>query len=147
MNMQQIGIAAAIVVSLLGMEPLWADHGGGEHFSFYIERLKAAEQGNVVAQRRFGGMYRKGRWVAKSYEKAQEWYSKAAEQGDADSQFWLGIAYQNGRGVEKDYEAAVGLYRKAAKGVMLARIGLGRSLKEQWRRWIWADELVPAAVD
>ncbi len=71
-------------------------------------------------------MYRKGRGVARNYEKAVEWYLKAAEQGHATAQFNLGIMYRKGRGVAQNDEIAVEWFLKAAEqGYATAQNNLG----------------------
>ena len=47
--------------------------------------MKAAEQGNVIAQNNVGYMYETGQGIAKDREKALEWYQKAAAQGDGEA--------------------------------------------------------------
>ena len=60
-------------------------------------------------------MYEDGDGVAKSYEKAAEWYLKAAEQGNVDAQERLGRMYSSGYGVAKSHEKSAEWYRKAAE--------------------------------
>ncbi len=80
------------------------------------EYIKAAEQGNALAQLNLGAMYDYGReGVPKDDQQAVVWYRKAAEQGNAGAQFSLGRMYANGRGVPKDDQQAVVWYRKAAE--------------------------------
>ena len=47
---------------------------------------RAAEQGDVEAQKRLALLYLQGRGVAKDSQEAEKWYSKAAGQGDPDAQ-------------------------------------------------------------
>ena len=68
--------------------------------------LKAAKQGNAVAQYNLGVMYQQGKGVPKNDKTAGKWYTLAAEQGDADAQSNLGWMYYNGRGVLQDYVRA-----------------------------------------
>ena len=77
--------------------------------------LELANEGDACAQNNLGLMYKYGRGVERSYEKAVEWYLKAAEQGDADAQCNLGFMYELGDGVEQSYEKAVEWYLKAAE--------------------------------
>ena len=48
---------------------------------------KAAEQGNVKAQKTLGDFYLYGVGVEQDEEKAIEWYNRAAEQGDLEAYF------------------------------------------------------------
>ena len=59
-------------------------------------------------------MYRDGRGVELSYEKAAEWYLKAAKQGLAGAQYNLVRMYKNGLGVEQSAEKALEWLQKAA---------------------------------
>ena len=77
--------------------------------------LKAAEQGDSVAQNNLGSCYYHGQGVAQDYSEAVKWYRKAAEQGNSYAQYNLGICYHNGQGVQRNYSAAVKWYRKAAE--------------------------------
>ncbi len=45
-----------------------------------------AQQGDRDAQYRLGSLYRSGRGVAKSHEKAVQWFRKAAEAGHPGAQ-------------------------------------------------------------
>ena len=77
--------------------------------------LELANEGDACAQNNLGWMYKYGRGVEQSYEKAAGWYLKAAEQGYADAQCNLGFMYELGDGVEQSYEKAVEWYLKAAE--------------------------------
>ena len=68
---------------------------------------KAAEQGEMYAQKNLGWMYENGRGVAQSDMEAVKWYRKAAEQGEMYAQNNLGWMYQSGRGVAQDDVEAV----------------------------------------
>lgn len=92
--------------------------------------LELANEGDACAQNNLGLMYKYGRGVERSYEKAVEWYLKAAEQGDADAQCNLGFMYELGDGVEQSYEKAVEWYLKAAEqGLARAQYDLGDMYK------------------
>jgi len=52
--------------------------------------MKAAEQGDAMAQFNLGVMYDEGQGVARDDAKAVEWYTKAAEQGDSRAKFNFG---------------------------------------------------------
>ncbi|MDE7135473.1 MAG: sel1 repeat family protein, partial [Muribaculaceae bacterium] len=90
-----------------------------EQMSDYTEAvkwyLKAAEQGDVRAQKSLGRMYENGQGVTQNYTEAVKWYRKAAEQGDAAAQYNLGDMYKYGYGVYQNSQEAVRWYRKAAE--------------------------------
>lgn len=78
--------------------------------------LKAANQGNPIAQCNLGRAYEEGKGVAKDEEEALKWYRKAAENGSLTAQFNLGVMYSKGEGVVKDEAESEKWYRKAADG-------------------------------
>jgi uncharacterized protein len=85
-----------------------------------------AEQGDAVAQRQLGMMYRQGDGVAKDYNQAFKWFLKAAEQGDAAAQTNLGIMYKEGSPVDFDENAAFNWFSKAAEqGDPIAQQNMG----------------------
>ncbi|MEW6159091.1 MAG: hypothetical protein AB1813_16825 [Verrucomicrobiota bacterium] len=59
-------------------------------------------------------LYRDGRGVTASMERAVEYWEKAARQGEAEAQFNLGWALHNGSGIQANIEAARQWYEKAA---------------------------------
>lgn len=67
---------------------------------------KAAELGNLDAQKFLGFMYRTGTGVKKDYPTAIKWYRMAADQGDSQSQVDLGTLFYYGSGIDKDLTAA-----------------------------------------
>ena len=77
--------------------------------------LKAAEQGNPLAQFSLGTCYEYGHGVGQSDTEAFKWYRKAAGQGHAFAQYNLGFGYEAGQGVEQDYAEAAKWYRKSAE--------------------------------
>jgi hypothetical protein len=92
---------------------------------------KAAEQGDVLAQRFLGIMYGKGRGVPKDAEAAAIWYRKAAEQDDEKAQVMLGQMYYLGQGVPQSYADALRWLRKAAdQGAAIAQDWLGAMYRE-----------------
>lgn len=64
--------------------------------------LKAAEQGEVLAQLELGSMYYDGQGVDQDYAEAGRWYRKAAERGNGRAQFNLGLMCRDGQGVPQD---------------------------------------------
>ena len=86
---------------------------------------KAAEKGNVEAQRILGACYDDGDGVEKSPKDAVYWYRKAAEEGDPEAENSLGNCYEKGEGVEQSYDMAIYWYKKsAAQGHVMAQYNL-----------------------
>jgi uncharacterized protein len=65
-----------------------------------------AEQGDLGAQEKMGGMYKKGNGVKQSAEEAVKWFRKAADQGGRAGQCELGQMYLRGEGIKQDYAEA-----------------------------------------
>lgn len=63
----------------------------------------AAEQGDLVAQDKIGGMYLYGIGVQINHQEALKWYRLAAEQGHAWSQRSIATMYEHGRGVPQNF--------------------------------------------
>jgi hypothetical protein len=76
--------------------------------------LKAAEQGDSLAQRLTGLHYYNGKGVTQDWAEAVKWFRKSAEQGDGIAQQLLGECYEKGRGVVQDYVEAYKWYNLAA---------------------------------
>ena len=69
-----------------------------------FEETKAlAEQGDISAQHKLGGMYDVGRGIPENDSKAVKWYRKVAEQGIAGAQIDLAHMYANGEGVPLNF--------------------------------------------
>lgn len=83
-----------------------------EAFQWY---LKAAQQGNAIAQNNLGFMYANGHGVTQNYQEAFKWYLKSAQQGLAVAQINLGELYENGYGTRRDLQQAIEWYNKAAQ--------------------------------
>jgi len=95
------------------------------------EIKKAAEQGNMEAQRKLGLKYFNGNGLPEDYQKAVEWYQKAAEQGDEMAQWFLGGMYDEGKGVNQNINQALFWYAKAAEqGSSRAQFRLGEIFAE-----------------
>lgn len=77
--------------------------------------IKAAEQGNAIAQFNLGNMFKSGEGVAQDDKQAVAWYTKAAEQGQSRAQFNLALMYANGLGVDQDYKQTVYWFTKSAE--------------------------------
>lgn len=94
----------------------WLERIGKDDEQAVNSLLKAAEQGDAVAQNNLGFDYDNGYGVKKNYIEAFKWYSIAAEQGNADAQRHLGDVYYYGYfpNVKEDTEEGCKLWRKAA---------------------------------
>ena len=68
--------------------------------------LRAARQGNELAQFSLGGCYRAGRGVGQNLAEAASWFLKSARQNCAPAQKALGELYSKGAGVPRDDEEA-----------------------------------------
>ena len=81
------------------------------------QTLRAAEQGDPLAQCAVGDLYMKGakgtNAVPEDHAKAVEWYQKSAEQGCAMAQFKLALKYSRGVGVAMDEAKAAAWFQKA----------------------------------
>ncbi|MFC1580142.1 SEL1-like repeat protein [Thermodesulfobacteriota bacterium] len=102
---------------------------------------KAVAQGHAEAQYQLGGMYTKGKGVAKDDQKAFQLIQAAAAQGHPGAQRAVGWCYQEGQGVAQDYDQALKWYRKAAdQGEKWApyRLGLmysdGRGVSQNYKK-------------
>lgn len=63
-----------------------------------------------------GLLYKLGRGLEQSDEKAFFWFLKAAERGDAEAEFQVGLCYESGRGPEeRDYIKALEYYTRAGE--------------------------------
>ncbi|MDA8015046.1 MAG: sel1 repeat family protein [Gammaproteobacteria bacterium] len=101
--------------------------------------LKAAEQGDAVAQRQLGASYQHGVGVAKDPREAVRWFRKAAEQGDILAQTLLAAAYAFGDGViMDDREAYIWLSIAKANGNELASEAFN---KINWRARLTQSEI------
>lgn len=87
---------------------------------------KAAEHGEICAQRCLGICYCYGETVVrKNYKKAAYWLERAALQCDDYSSWLLGECYRFCQGVEKNLETAVSWFVKAAElGYIIAHYSL-----------------------
>ncbi len=78
--------------------------------------IKAAEQGDVTAQRKLSLRYQQGNGVELDEQKAREWAEKAAAQNDISAQFSMGYYYEYGKGgLSADAVKAAEYYIKAAQ--------------------------------
>jgi len=75
---------------------------GTDLASAFQSALKAAEQGDVSAQRSVAMMYANGKGVQQNYGEAGKWWIKAAEGGDLIAARHAWNLYRNGEGVERN---------------------------------------------
>jgi len=87
------------------------DAGAGKIASL----LKAAEQGDAVAQNNLGVRYHDGEDIPQDHAQAAHLFAKAAEQGYARAQKNLGLCYYYGEGVPNNYAKAAHWFEKAAE--------------------------------
>ena len=81
-----------------------------------VDQLRPwVEKGKAWAQSMLGQMYRTGKGVDQSYERAAEYYEAAARQGHDNAQYNLGLLYVRGQGVEQSSETARAWMIKAAE--------------------------------
>jgi TPR repeat protein len=94
--------------------------------SAFVQYLKAAGQGYVLAEYNLGVLYERGWGVAKDEAEAVACYRRAAEQGFGLAQSNLGNMYRNGQGVPQDYaESLMWLHKAADQGDAHALAVLG----------------------
>lgn len=90
-----------------------------------------AEKGDGESLRKIGEMYRDGKGVPQSYDKARESWVKAAAPGDVGTLLWLADKYRtgDGRALQVSHPEAVRLLRRAAsQGDDAAQAKLARQL-------------------
>lgn len=93
--------------------------------------LRAAEQGELIAQLAVAERYLDGIGTAPDPARSAHWYQLAADQGDPAAQFSLANLYATGTGVPRDYARAAELFRSAAEqGEVAAHCNLGRLFAE-----------------
>lgn len=76
--------------------------------------LKAAEQGNAIAQSKVALFYHDGIHVPLDHTKAFEWYQKAVKENVAESQFGLALLYAHSNKIAEDIEKSKYWLEKAA---------------------------------
>lgn len=90
-----------------------------------------AEKGDGEALRKIGEMYRDGKGVPQSYDKARDSWIKAAAPGDVGTLLWLADKYRSGdgRALQVSHPEAIRLLRRAAsQGDAAAQAKLARQL-------------------
>ncbi len=91
-----------------------AAYDAGDYSLAFLEWGKAAENGDVAAQRNLGHLYRWGKGVEKNPSRAAYWYHRAAKSGFARAQYSLAVLYLRGEGVPQDMVEAKRWLQKAA---------------------------------
>ena len=89
-----------------------------------------AEQGDVMSQRRLGGMYLKGDGVPQDFGQALKWFRKAARQGHPPAQYDLAMMYADGQGIPMDRVSAHLWFSLAVAGGKLGIYGLAHITNE-----------------
>lgn len=114
-----------------------------ENYIAFEQCINAAEQGNAIAQRNMGTIYKVGLGVAVDNTKAMRWFRAAAKQGDARAQYSLGTGYDQGKGVVQNYiqahmwfniSAANGYGRAAGERRYVAQIMTDEQIAEAQAR-------------
>ncbi len=109
-----------------------------------------AEKGDGVALRKIGEMYRDGKGVPQSYDKARESWVKAAAPGDVGTLLWLADKYRtgDGRALPVNHPEGIRLLRRAAsQGDAAAQAKLARQLlsyAEDYQMKLDFDEVLSA---
>lgn len=77
------------------------------------ELVRAATNGDKLAQYWLGNCYSLGRGVSINYDEAFKWYMKSAEQGLDSAQISVANCYSDAEGVEQNYKKALSWINKA----------------------------------
>lgn len=77
--------------------------------------LKAANQGNVEAQRFLCVDYIVGSHFPENNEEAERWCRRASDQGDLDARYRMAWLYEHGKGVAENKRKALEIYRELAE--------------------------------
>ncbi len=94
---------------------------------------KAAESGDINAQKEMGDFYANEQSESKDWKAALDWYTKAAEGGNVAAQRILGKAYLKGADLPKDNDAGYRWSRKAAdQGNSEAAYNVGLCYENGW---------------
>ena len=94
-----------------------------DHEAAYFAMLRAANKGDVAAQRYVAGYYMDGIGTDINPREAFRWYKRAFDAGDLKAQLRLADMYEAGWGVDRDVEEAR-IHRRAAL--------LGKSLASRY---------------
>ncbi len=92
-------------------------YDAGDYATAAEEWRRAADAGDLAAQRNLGHLYRWGKGVKQDLAEAARWYRRAAIAGFDRAQLNLALLHLNGQGVKRDEaEAARWLSKAAAAG-------------------------------
>ncbi len=113
--------AVAYIFVALAPLPVHADFGGGlkaydagDYATAAKEWRRAADAGDLAAQRNLGHLYRWGKGVKQDLALAAKWYRRAAIAGFDRAQLNLALLHLNGQGVKRDEAEAARWLSKAA---------------------------------
>ncbi len=90
-----------------------AAYEAGDYGKAFHEWKAAAEQGDILAMRNLGQLYRWGKGVERDLEKAADWYRRAADKGFEPAQLNLAFMYLDGQGVAQDLVEAARWFEMA----------------------------------
>ena len=79
----------------------------GEYDKAFQEWQKAADEGDLAAQRNLGHLYRWGKGVPQDLTQAAFWYYTAAKGGSDTAQYNLGIMYLRGEGIPRNEDEGI----------------------------------------
>ena len=94
-----------------------------QDYQQFQDNLKAAQEGNRVAQYNLGVDYFHGLRTGENHLQALKWFAPAAKAGHSGAQYYMGECYFHGLGtLDVDQEEALIWYQKAAaQGHQLAQ--------------------------
>ncbi len=87
----------------------------GEYDKAFQEWQKAADDGDLAAQRNLGHLYRWGKGVPQDLTQAAFWYYTAAKGGSDTAQYNLGIMYLRGEGIPRNEDEGIIWLTRAAE--------------------------------
>ncbi len=113
--------AAVYIFMALASTPVHADFGAGltaydagDYTTAADQWRRAADAGDLAAQRNLGHLYRWGKGVKQDLAEAARWYRRAAIAGFDRAQLNLALLHLNGQGVKRDEAEAARWLAKAA---------------------------------
>ena len=99
----------------LGIREIDSRDDGGSDRKAFEWFSKAADGGNIEAEKWLGLCYYNGIGVSKNLGKAYYWYHEAARDGDDDAQYEVAKIYEKGEGIAANSDHAYYWYKKAAE--------------------------------
>ena len=120
MNRITLGLATILTLAFTQVTAQDLNKGleaydAGDYATALQELEPLAKQGNAIAQRKLGNMYKYGDGVLKDATEAVKWYRLSAEQGNVLAQYFLGFMYDTGKGILQDDAEAVKGYQLSAE--------------------------------